>query len=373
MQLTGSARCQGGHAPPPQLIRVLGRRSVEGAMSQVFISYSHKDRPFVQRLVSDLEAKLPDVRIFYDMLIAPGASWAQALASQIESAEVILAVLSPDYLASQWAQQELNVALERQLKQGTRLLPVLVRPCTPTGFLSQLTWVDFTEDYETGLARLLWGITGDRPRAAKGDQPGEPASAIAQGEIDALRNEVQEAVRLFKARTEQKEPSAKAPSAARSPEAKSRCFVVMPFGDANLQVVYEDFVRPTLENACGLECLRGDDVFGSNVIMDDILRSIDDADVILADLTGRNANVFYEVGICHALQKPVLLLAQTIDEVPFDLRHRRVLLYDYSPRGCKRLEAALPENMAAVLGDRRAEPRPNNQYLDSSRQVKSSR
>ncbi len=73
------------------------------------------------------------------------------------------------------------------------------------------------------------------------------------------------------------------------------------------------------------------------------------ADVILADLTRKNANVFYEVGICHALGKPVLLLAQSIDDVPFDLRHRRVLLYDYSPRGCKRLEGTLKDNMIAVL------------------------
>jgi len=49
------------------------------------------------------------------------------------------------------------------------------------------------------------------------------------------------------------------------------------------------------------------------------------------------------------LFKSVLLLAQSIDDVPFDLRHRRVLLYEYSPRGCKRLEGALKENMNAVL------------------------
>jgi nucleoside 2-deoxyribosyltransferase len=85
--------------------------------------------------------------------------------------------------------------------------------------------------------------------------------------------------------------------------------------------------------------------------MDDILKSIGAADVVLADLTRKNANVFYEVGICHALGKPVLLLAQSIEDVPFDLRHRRVLLYEYSPRGCKRLEGVLKENMSTVLKD----------------------
>jgi nucleoside 2-deoxyribosyltransferase len=83
--------------------------------------------------------------------------------------------------------------------------------------------------------------------------------------------------------------------------------------------------------------------------MDDILESIRKADVVLADLTGKNANVFYEVGICHALGKPVLLLAQSIEDVPFDLRHRRVLLYEYTPKGCKRLEDMLEHNMNAVV------------------------
>ena len=81
------------------------------------------DRAFVQRLAADLEARLPQTQVFYDMLIQPGASWAEALAVQIEQAEAVLVVLSPEYLASAWARQELNMALERQLKKQARLLP----------------------------------------------------------------------------------------------------------------------------------------------------------------------------------------------------------------------------------------------------------
>ena len=123
----------------------------------------------------------------------------------------------------------------------------------------------------------------------------------------------------------------------------------MPFGEEDLTVVYEDFVKPVLENECGVSCERGDDVFGSNVIMDDIRASISASDLVVADLTRKNANVFYEVGICHTLDKPVLLLAQTMDDVPFDLRHRRVLLYEYTPRGCKRLEKKLLNNIESML------------------------
>jgi hypothetical protein len=124
----------------------------------------------------------------------------------------------------------------------------------------------------------------------------------------------------------------------------------MPFGSDDLTIVYEDFVQPTVE-ACGLVCERGDDLFGSNVVMDDIQRSIEGARLIIADLTDKNANVFYEVGIAHALKKPVLLLSQSISEVPFDLRHRRVLVYEYSPRGCRKLGTHLAQSIKAMLAE----------------------
>jgi hypothetical protein len=83
--------------------------------------------------------------------------------------------------------------------------------------------------------------------------------------------------------------------------------------------------------------------------MDDIRRSIEKARVVVADLTGRNPNVFYEVGIAHTLNKDVLLLSQSMSDVPFDLRHRRVLVYDYTPKGCKRLEKSIVDNVNSIL------------------------
>lgn len=127
-----------------------------------------------------------------------------------------------------------------------------------------------------------------------------------------------------------------------------KCFVVMPFGDDALNIVYEHFVSPVIKKL-RIACERGDDVFGPNVIMDEINRQIAQAHFVLADLTGKNPNVFYEVGIAHAIGKPVILLAQSLDDVPFDLRHRRFILYDYSPRGCKQLEKTLKDHLRAIV------------------------
>jgi nucleoside 2-deoxyribosyltransferase len=322
-------------------------------MPSVFISYARKDREFVTRLQHDMEARIPDVHIWYDMLLEPGSSWAATLAQQIERADVILAILSPDYLASEWTTQELNIAMLRRTQGEAKLIPLLVRPCRPTGFLASIHWIDFTGDYEEALARLSWSITGEKPRIARGPEPGSLEQTVPPEEIEKLRVELREAVAMFKSRVEAAGTPAPAPRADGQGKPKKKCFIVMPFADDDLQVVYEDFVRPTVQQ-CKLDCERGDDVFGSNIIMDDILRSIHAADLILADLTRRNANVFYEVGIAHAVGKPVLLIAQSIDDVPFDLRHRRVLLYEYSPRGCRKLETALPNNIYAALGENNA-------------------
>lgn len=131
--------------------------------------------------------------------------------------------------------------------------------------------------------------------------------------------------------------------------ARPIAFMAMPFGPEDLQIVYDDFVKPVVELKCGLDCIRGDDIFGSNVIMEDVLAVIRRAKVVIADLTGQNPNVCYELGIADRNGSPVLLLTQSLDDVPFDLRHRRVLVYEYSPRGCKRLESRLEEHLQQIL------------------------
>lgn len=127
-----------------------------------------------------------------------------------------------------------------------------------------------------------------------------------------------------------------------------KCFIVMPFGRHELEELYKEFLLPALEE-CDLECRRGDDIFGSNAIMEDVRASIASADLVIADLTGQNPNVFYEVGIAHTLDKPVLLLSNSMEDVPFDLRHRRVLPYEYTPIGCKRLVSKLKEHVKNML------------------------
>jgi hypothetical protein len=125
------------------------------------------------------------------------------------------------------------------------------------------------------------------------------------------------------------------------------CFVLMPFA-AELQPVYDDHVRPTIERA-QLRCERADDIKGPSVITWDIWERVNRARFLVADLTNQNPNVFYELGLAHAISKDVILLTQSMDFVPFDLKPLRCIPYEFTPRGTKALETELAAAIARLL------------------------
>ncbi len=109
-----------------------------------------------------------------------------------------------------------------------------------------------------------------------------------------------------------------------------RCFLVMPFS-----LEWSDEVHRILAGACkaaGVHPVRGDDLFTPTDILDDIWQAINGADFVIADITGRNPNVLYELGIAHALAKPVLILSRNAEDIPIDLSTRRVILYGQAER-----------------------------------------
>ena len=86
------------------------------------------------------------------------------------------------------------------------------------------------------------------------------------------------------------------------------CFVLMPFAGESRDW-YQVAIRPAVEGA-GFRCKRADEILGTGSITEEIFRNIFNADVLLVDLSGKNANVFYELGVAHAIGKPVVLIAQ---------------------------------------------------------------
>ncbi len=116
-------------------------------------------------------------------------------------------------------------------------------------------------------------------------------------------------------------------------------FMLMPFKDPFNQI-FENYIRTPLEQS-GDVVKKADDFFKPNHILNDILESISKADIIIADLTGKNANVFYELGRAHQQGKYAILICQDLQEVPFDLRQIRVIIYQDSQSSCNELTANL--------------------------------
>ena len=106
------------------------------------------------------------------------------------------------------------------------------------------------------------------------------------------------------------------------------CFVICPFHDP-FNEYYLEFYQPAIRDS-GLQPLRADEVFSPGIFMRDIVIGIFQSSVILAELTGRNPNVFYELGLAHAYRKPVVMITQDRDAVPSDLQGLRWIPYQTS-------------------------------------------
>ncbi|MBI3939376.1 MAG: hypothetical protein HY315_00950 [Acidobacteria bacterium] len=129
------------------------------------------------------------------------------------------------------------------------------------------------------------------------------------------------------------------------------CFVMMPFGEW-FDRYYQEIYVPAIREA-GFEPVRADELFNTGSVVEQIWEQIDKSKVLLADLTGKNANVFYELGLAHAARKPVVFAAGQIDDIPFDLRHLRVIVYDVRE---PQWAATLSRQITEFLKNAKADP-----------------
>ncbi len=103
-------------------------------------------------------------------------------------------------------------------------------------------------------------------------------------------------------------------------------FVLMPFSD-EFRDTYQLGIKDPLSQL-NIRAERVDEqAFHEETILQRIYNQIDAADLIIADMTGRNPNVFYETGYAHAKGKPCVLLTESAEDIPFDLKHHRHIIY----------------------------------------------
>jgi hypothetical protein len=132
--------------------------------------------------------------------------------------------------------------------------------------------------------------------------------------------------------------------AIREPGHPRPCFVAMPYGPTWFEPVKRTVVMAA--SAAGFQAEVSIDLATPGTITDQIWQGIRRSDVVVADVTDSNPNVFYELGLAHALGKEVIVITQAGGPVPFDIRASRFITY--SPGELSRFEADLSNAFRAV-------------------------
>ena len=125
-------------------------------------------------------------------------------------------------------------------------------------------------------------------------------------------------------------------------------FVVMQF-TSPFDELFEEVIRPVCAEI-GIDAYRASDIYRPGVILQDIVQGLADSDVVIAEITPANPNVFYELGYAHALRKPVIALAEHDTALPFDVSGYRVIFYEDAIRGKSGLEAQLRRHLTGIFG-----------------------
>jgi hypothetical protein len=131
---------------------------------------------------------------------------------------------------------------------------------------------------------------------------------------------------------------------------RGTAFVIMQFADP-YQGLYEEVIKPVAQSKpFQLRVYNVGEALG-RIILHDIIRGLEEARVVIAEVTPANKNVFYELGYAHALKKDAILLVQKdkVGELPFDIKGYRCILYENTIVGKRHVQAELERHLASIV------------------------
>ena len=343
---------------------------------QIFICHSQTDKKWVEILKAHLESlQRPDeIQLFSDTSLVPDGESEKEITKALEQAPVALLLISNSFLTSEFIRKvELPRLLQRQRKEEISLVPIVLDWCN---------WRDVRE-----LSELRMLPTGDRPLASLHSWPSGQA-------FDEILNRIKESLQLKKFGADLPIPRKQAFDAdlisrkqafqadllmsrkqafdADLPILRKQAFeennassgdpltqsghrtvLILASFKADKQDSYEKLAAVLQAHA--LKVMRIDDVAFQKVLSDPILEAIRRADVILCDLSSGSSNVYYELGMAHAMRKPTVLITerQSKDIIPTDLQGFLFWSYELSQpesleRVARRVLSALLEQEAGI-------------------------
>ncbi|MEW8508420.1 MAG: hypothetical protein AB2598_17125 [Candidatus Thiodiazotropha sp.] len=149
---------------------------------------------------------------------------------------------------------------------------------------------------------------------------------------------------------------------------KKRCMVLMPFKGDQINQHYFDVVKPAVEKSGKYDCFRVDEIEDASYkITKEIITGIETSDIIIANITGNNANVFYELGMAHSFGTNVLVICDKQEtNIPFDIKEYRVFLYENSEAGNRKLDKYINNNLLNLKWMKKK----NNPIYDNSERIR---
>lgn len=265
---------------------------------RVFVSFHPEQRELAREIIAKCHAQSIDADFNDLKLKSIGKGQIQSyLQNEIRKFDLVVVVWSEQYRDDPWLNKEL-LAIQSLAADHTRghfVFPVLADSTPLPGTFDDIEPVDLRENIEEGIAKLV----------------------------------------------------------ARLP-AENQVFIVMKFGDPDLDSTYSTVIRPTLQRH-DLQPVRIDEVQNSESITREILKYIEGASLVLCDLTGERPNVYFEAGYALALRKEVILTAQKGSKVHFDLSDRRTIFWT-TPAD---LQEQLTARLEAIQSRRRGSPTDN--------------
>jgi len=156
----------------------------------------------------------------------------------------------------------------------------------------------------------------------------------------------------------------------REMQKKKQCFIIMPFSETTTCTeeqwtdIYENIHKSAINGSMfGYKSKRSE--IRTGAFIKDILMQLNHADVVLADLTDMNPNVFYELGVRHTLRNRTILVSQTMDDVPSDLKQYGVITYKTTPSGVNKYKKEIKKFLKHIRNNPDRPDNPVSDYLIS--------
>jgi hypothetical protein len=297
----------------------------------IFISYSHKDRQWLEELMLHLAPFEDAFDVWSDSRINAGENWEKQISNAIERADVAIILVSANYLTSSFIEDiEVPAILNARQLKGTLVLPILISPCmfeatelSKFQFLNSASkplsslrkaqrdaaYVKIAEHLHSVLVRPETKLPG--PTAST-----DFADDIARRVFNLIKADMQV------------NPSIQLRDENENEEMESKLVFVICSFSSDMEPIYEGIKEAA--HAVGLDAKRVKDVIGDYQISNQIMSMIAKARLIVADLTHERPNVYFELGYARGIGKTIVTCAREGTDIHFDVKDWTYIPYSDS-------------------------------------------